>query len=77
MNTEKPSDLLLTRVVVATTPQRTYAILTKYETLRSFQESKPPKFSPLLYENATLYTNTMLDSYMEYKLMYRKLSEGM
>ncbi|KAI0129791.1 hypothetical protein BJ170DRAFT_288194 [Xylariales sp. AK1849] len=59
--------------LVATTPQRTYAILTKYEALRSFQESKPPKFSPLMYENATLYTNAMLDSYMEYKALYRML----
>jgi hypothetical protein len=62
--------------VVAVTPQRTYAILTKYESLRSFQEQKPATLSPLFYENAALYTNEMLDAYMEYKAMYKRISEG-
>ncbi|KAB2572405.1 hypothetical protein DBV05_g8943 [Lasiodiplodia theobromae] len=63
--------------LVATTPQRTYAILTKYETLRSFLALKPEKLIPLYYENATMYTNSLLDTYMDYKNMYRKLSTEM
>ncbi|GME51320.1 Phenylacetyl-ligase [Neofusicoccum parvum] len=48
--------------LVATTPQRTYAILTKYETLRSFLALKPEKLIPIYYENATIYTNSLLDT---------------
>lgn len=62
--------------LVARTPQRTYAILTKYESLRSFQENLPENFTPLQYENANLYTNSLLDSYMEYKSLYRQLADG-
>lgn len=43
------------------------AILTKYETLRSFMKLKPASFSKLAYENAQMYTNTLLDVYMDYK----------
>ncbi|KAL1622537.1 hypothetical protein SLS56_008715 [Neofusicoccum ribis] len=45
--------------LVATTPQRTYAILTKYETLRSFLALRPEKLIPIYYENATIYTSSL------------------
>lgn len=38
--------------LVADCPQRTYAILTKYDSLRSFQARKPAAYSPLQYEHA-------------------------
>jgi len=43
------------------------AILTKYESLRSFMALKPPKLTPMYYENAAIYTNYLLDAYMDYK----------
>lgn len=39
------------------------AILTKYTSLRSFHEATN-KGSPLDYENAGIYTNSLLDAYM-------------
>ncbi|OBS23324.1 hypothetical protein FPOA_03873 [Fusarium poae] len=59
--------------LVASTPQRTYAILTKYESLRSFMALKPPKLTPMYYENASIYTNALLDAYMDYKNIYRNI----
>ncbi|PWN86839.1 hypothetical protein FA10DRAFT_289427 [Acaromyces ingoldii] len=59
---------------VAESPQRTYAILTKYENLRSFQALKPPKLTPIAYENASLYTNELLDVFMTYKSIYTRLT---
>ena len=61
--------------LVADCPQRTYAILTKYDTLRSFVAQKPGTYTPLQYENAQIYTNALLDSFMSYKALYKKLSE--
>ncbi|KAF5001944.1 hypothetical protein FGRMN_685 [Fusarium graminum] len=60
--------------MVAKTPQRTYAILTKYESLRSFMMLKPEKLSTIMYENAAIYTNALLDAYMDYKNIYRNIS---
>ncbi|KAK0556572.1 hypothetical protein OC844_005814 [Tilletia horrida] len=59
---------------VATSPQRTHAILTKYETLRSYRMNLPPAVTPLEYENAKLYTNELLDIFMSYKTMYSRLT---
>ncbi|KAH6991891.1 hypothetical protein EDB82DRAFT_573679 [Fusarium venenatum] len=59
--------------LVASTPQRTYAILTKYESLRSFMALKPPALTPMYYENASIYTNALLDAYMDYKNIYRNI----
>jgi hypothetical protein len=28
---------------------------------------KPPALSPMYYENAAIYTNSLLDAYMDYK----------
>ncbi|KAF2805523.1 uncharacterized protein BDZ99DRAFT_423807 [Mytilinidion resinicola] len=82
----KPDDVkewdipALTRVAmefpdnVAACPQRTYAILTKYSSLRSFHEQMV-KGSPLDYENAGIYTSSLLDAYMDYKSMWKEIAE--
>ena len=59
--------------LVAQCPQRTYAIITKYDSLRSFVKTKPAGYTKLQYENAQMYTNAMMDSYMGYKSLYTKL----
>ncbi|KAF7551363.1 hypothetical protein G7Z17_g5057 [Cylindrodendrum hubeiense] len=59
--------------LVANTPQRTNAILTKYESLRSFMALQPPRFQSIYYENAAIYTNSLLDAYMDYKNIYRTI----
>ncbi|KAF3940573.1 hypothetical protein ABW19_dt0208725 [Dactylella cylindrospora] len=61
--------------LVAITPQRTYAILTKYTTLSSFH-TDGYKYSPLQYENAGLYTNALLDAFMDYKVMWKQISQA-
>ncbi|GAO18648.1 uncharacterized protein UV8b_03395 [Ustilaginoidea virens] len=57
---------------VARCPQRTHAIITKYDSLRSFQLEQP-KPSVLDYDIASLYTNDLLDSMMSYKNIWKKL----
>ena len=59
--------------LVAHAPQRTYAILTKYDSLRSYLSRTQTKVSPLNYENATLYTNALMDSFMTYKTLYKRM----
>ncbi|OHF00894.1 hypothetical protein CORC01_03722 [Colletotrichum orchidophilum] len=61
--------------LVSHCPQRTYAILTKYDTLRSFVALRPASFSPLQYENAQMYTNVLMDAFMTYKSIYKKLGD--
>jgi hypothetical protein len=61
--------------LVAECPQRTYAILTKYDSLRSFVARKPASYTALQYENAQLYTSTLLDTFVSYKAMYKRLGE--
>lgn len=61
--------------LVADWPQRTYAILTKYDSLRSFVARKPASFTPLQYENAQIYTNSLLDSFVSYKALCKRLGE--
>jgi len=63
--------------LVADCPQRIYAILTKYDTLRSFVALRPTGCTPLQYENAQIYTNALLDSFMSYKSLYKQLGEQM
>ncbi|EMD85057.1 hypothetical protein COCC4DRAFT_31650 [Bipolaris maydis ATCC 48331] len=58
--------------LVALTPQRTYAILTKYTSLKTFHESMG-FFSPLDYENAGIYTGALLDAYMDYKSIWKHI----
>ncbi|KNG51198.1 hypothetical protein DDE82_005910 [Stemphylium lycopersici] len=61
--------------LVADCPQRTYAILTKYDSLRSFVAKKPASYTALQYENAQIYTSTLLDSFVSYKSLYKRLGE--
>lgn len=61
--------------LVADCPQRTYAILTKYDSLRSFVAQKPAAYTPLQYESAQIYTNALLDSFMSYKSLYKRIGE--
>lgn len=61
--------------LVADCPQRTYAILTKYDALRSFVASKPASYTPIQYENAQIYTNTLLDAFVSYKSLYKRVGE--
>jgi len=58
---------------VAITPQRTFAILTKYTSLASFHAAQN-NFSPLDYENAGIYTGALLDSFMDYKVLWKQIS---
>ncbi|KAK0528577.1 hypothetical protein OC835_004614 [Tilletia horrida] len=60
--------------LVSQFPQRTYAILTKYESLRSFVALNPVKVSPLKYENAAVYTNMLMDAYLELKTLSQKVA---
>jgi hypothetical protein len=61
--------------LVADCPQRTYAILTKYDSLRSFVAAKPAAYTALQYENAQIYTSTLLDAFVSYKSLYKRLGE--
>lgn len=58
--------------LVAITPQRTYAILTKYTALESFHVQMQT-CKPLDYENAGIYTGSLLDHYMDYKVMWKQI----
>jgi len=60
---------------VAITPQRTYAILTKYSALESFHR-QATDFKPLDYENAGIYTGSLLDAYMDYKSLWKQISNA-
>ena len=60
--------------LVAECPQRTYAIITKYDTLRSFVKDQPASYTKLQYENSQLYTNAMMDSYMAYKSLHTQVT---
>ncbi|KAL7932791.1 hypothetical protein V8C35DRAFT_306790 [Trichoderma chlorosporum] len=58
--------------LVAKTPQRTYAILSKYTSLKSFVQIYKPQ-SVLSYENAGVYTGALLDMYMDYKSIWKQI----
>ncbi|KAM3081835.1 hypothetical protein ACMFMG_004305 [Clarireedia jacksonii] len=61
--------------LVAECPQRTYAILTKYDSLRSFVAAKPTSYTRLQYGNAQIYTNALMNFFMAYKLLEKRLDE--
>lgn len=61
--------------LVAITPQRTYAILTRYTALESFHRQRT-NFKPLDYENAGIYTGALLDAYMDYKALWKQISNA-
>ncbi|PWN43857.1 hypothetical protein IE81DRAFT_346244 [Ceraceosorus guamensis] len=54
-------------------PQRTHAILTRYENLRSYVAMRPKTVSKIGYENAAVYTGTLMDCYLEYKTLYKRI----
>ncbi|ETI27792.1 hypothetical protein G647_00241 [Cladophialophora carrionii CBS 160.54] len=58
--------------LVAMTPQRKYALLTKYSALKSFITASV-HFSPLDYENAGIYAGYLLEIYTEYKSVWKNL----
>ncbi|KAE8323660.1 hypothetical protein BDV39DRAFT_208642 [Aspergillus sergii] len=68
--------------LVAKTPVRTNAVLTKYTALRSFHAQKTDKDKkeavPLSYENASVYTSILEDAFLDYKNIYKdiRLSEA-
>lgn len=57
---------------VALCPQRIYVIVTKYKSLRSWQESMTKLGSPLDYENAGVYTSELLEAYIDYKNIWKQ-----
>ncbi|KAH7007267.1 hypothetical protein EDB80DRAFT_880775 [Ilyonectria destructans] len=57
--------------LVADCPQRMYAILTKYDNLRSFVTRQPKAYSKLQYESAQIYMNVLMDAFMSYKALYK------
>lgn len=61
--------------MVAITPQRTYAILTKYTSLESFHRHKST-LRPLTYENAGVYTSSLMERYMDYKSLWKQISSA-
>ena len=61
--------------LVAKTPVRTHAILTKYTALRSYYQSlnMSTMSSPVSYENSSVYTTMLQDAYLDYKNLYKGL----
>lgn len=55
--------------LVAKTPVRTYAILTKYTLLKGYyaKKAKLGPAGPLSYENAAVYTTIPQDTFIDYK----------
>lgn len=58
--------------LVARTPLRTHAILTKYNALRSFHASNLQTSLPY-FEKAGVYTNMLLEAYLDYKTIAKNL----
>ncbi|RGP72591.1 hypothetical protein FLONG3_6599 [Fusarium longipes] len=61
---------------VSESPQRTWAILTKYKSNRSFIEwSSHTLFNPLEYDQISGYTAELFDSYMDYKVLLKYVQQ--
>ncbi|KAL2689450.1 hypothetical protein Neosp_003504 [[Neocosmospora] mangrovei] len=59
---------------VSECPQRTWAILTKYKSNRSFVKWAHNKMSKVLeYDQVSSYTAELFDSYMDYKMLLKDL----
>ncbi|KAH8662562.1 hypothetical protein BX600DRAFT_399566, partial [Xylariales sp. PMI_506] len=59
---------------VSERPQRTWAILTKYKSNKTFVAwSRNKLFKALEYDQVTSYTAELFDSYMDYKLLLKDL----
>ena len=52
--------------LVAKTPMRTHAVLTRYTSLKSFF-TLGPQFSPMSYEHAGNYAAALQEAYLDYK----------
>ena len=61
--------------LVAMTPQRTYAILTKSSAPESFQR-QIENYTLLDYENASIYNNMLMEHFMDYKMMWKQISQA-
>ncbi|KAF5985419.1 hypothetical protein FBULB1_2914 [Fusarium bulbicola] len=62
--------------LVAQDPQRTWAILTKYEANRSFNEwSSYEILKPLDYDGVASYTSKLFDNYMQYNRLSKKVQD--
>ncbi|CAD6886564.1 unnamed protein product [Tilletia controversa] len=59
---------------VARSPMRTYAVLQKYDQLRSYLALKPAKLGKMNYDNVALYTDELLDYFMVFKALYNNIS---
>ncbi|KAK0559525.1 hypothetical protein OC861_006616 [Tilletia horrida] len=59
---------------VANSPQRTQAVLTPYDHLRSYMAQMPQEISKFSYDNAILYTDELMDYFMVYKSLMNSLS---
>lgn len=60
---------------VAKSPQRTYATLMKYETLRSYLALKPLDLSPASYDHVITYTDELMENFMAYKCLAKQIQE--
>lgn len=58
---------------VAKCPQKTWAIITKYQYLRSYVETVS-NHTFIEYELAASYTSVLLDNFIEYKLMMKQVA---
>lgn len=56
-------------------PQMTTAVLTKYTAVRSFYENMPGVI-PLDYSGTGVCVGDLLEAYMEYQYLYRRLGNS-
>lgn len=54
-----------------------YAILVKYDNLRSFVTRQPKAYSKLQYESVQIYTNSLMDAFMSYRALYKQIWDQM
>jgi hypothetical protein len=62
---------------VSAFPETCFAIITKYEHLKSFAEQAPDWWADhaIDYDMAAVYTNDLLDQFLEYKTILKRLAE--
>lgn len=57
----------------AKVPQTSFVVLKKYVHLASFHE-QVKDISPLSYENAAIYTDLLMDNFLDYKMMLKQVN---
>ncbi|KAF5020572.1 hypothetical protein F66182_7404 [Fusarium sp. NRRL 66182] len=63
---------------VAKTPQKTWAILTKYKANRTFNEwARRQEIQPLEYDAVISYTADLFNNFMEYKQLVKRVQDTM